>query len=173
MLWLSAWASLSVGKQVIDKNLNSNRKHIKSHSQYWWQMRVSWYTIKNTIYRCVWQFVSMLLWCSQMYCLRCQGSARLGPHLCLPSGLQYAALTATFPPRSGSRRGPGSERDAATPRSCAFQGRLAIWNLSGPCSNPPLWKLLLGVVTRRLWVLVTTAIYEPAGGHWQWRRPSS
>lgn len=92
MLWLSVWASLSVClsvcKQVIYNNLNSSRKHRKSQSQYWWQMHVSWSTIKHKIYKCVWQFVSMLLWCSQMYCLRCQGSARLRPRLCLPSGLQ-------------------------------------------------------------------------------------
>ncbi len=29
------------------------------------------------------------------------------------------------------------------------RGRLGAWNPSGPCSKPPLWRQLLGVVVRR------------------------
>jgi len=34
--------------------------------------------------------------------------------------------------------------------SCASRGRLGTWNLSGPCSEPPLSRLLLGAVVKRL-----------------------
>jgi len=42
-----------------------------------------------------------------------------------------------------------------------------VGDLSGPCSEPPLWRLQLGALVQRLSVPVLAATQEPVGGHQQ------